>query len=375
MEIRKTSIYDNFICTADKCPENCCRGWRIHIDDETVQKYLEMKGKDGIIIRMCMQTDDTMPYFSRRSIVCPLMTLKGLCSIQKKYGADLMPEICRRFPRDIRNYGPFTEMHLDPACTRVSEMILESSKDITLVSSEGEIDLPLYGNNDDMAFLTELLASRSSLTELFRDSEEDTVFSLDEIFGKALRIAFKDHERVLGITEGNRTDEIRISNFPLPVELLNEMIDNSFYKDSMLYYSPFFYRLFRLYFRYFDDLTPAKARHRFDEALNGLIETYPELKSHIFAYIRYSLEREYLTTYEDYSFIKRILDNIICSNLILLLETVYWMKHKTMSLQVEARIISMCERRARHNESILRRLSEMYKNDTPDFFLTDPGRS
>ena len=75
-----------------------------------------------------MQTDDTMPYFSRKSIVCPLMELNGLCSIQKRLGADLMPEICRRFPRDIRNYGPFAEMHLDPACTRVSEMILENHR-------------------------------------------------------------------------------------------------------------------------------------------------------------------------------------------------------------------------------------------------------
>ena len=97
MEIRKTSIYDRFICSAGKCPENCCRGWRVHIDDDTVQKYLEMKGPEGFIIRTFMQTDDTMPYFSRNSIVCPLMSLKGLCSIQKKLGEDLMPEICSSF--------------------------------------------------------------------------------------------------------------------------------------------------------------------------------------------------------------------------------------------------------------------------------------
>ncbi len=375
MEIRKSSIYDNFICTADKCPENCCRGWRIHIDDDTVQKYFEMKGFDGFLIRLCMQTDDTMPYFSRRSIVCPLMTPKGLCSIQKKYGEDLMPEICRRFPRDIRNYGEFAEMHLDPACTHVSEMLLEHSKDITLVSSDGEINLPLYGNNDDTAFLRQLDSSRRSLMQLFSDDPAADIFSLNEIFTRALNIAFDDHEKVLGISESGRQKDTKIKSFPLPVTLLNEMINNSFYKDSMRYYSPFFYRLFKLYFRYFDNLTPSRAKSRFDSALKELLSSYPQLKSHIFAYIRYSLEREYLTTYEDYSFIKRILDNIICSNLVILLETVYWIRYKKMDIGIEARIISMCERRARHNESILRRLSDMYKSDFPGFFLTDPGRS
>ncbi len=375
MEIRKTSIYDNFICTAQNCPENCCRGWRVHIDDDTVQKYMEMKGANGFIIRACMQTDDTMPYFSRNSIVCPLMTFKGLCSIQKKLGPDMMPEICRRFPRDIRNYGSFVEMHLDPACTRVSEMLLESKDNITLVRSDREINFPVYGNNDDITFLNELDRSRSGLMKLFEHSKDKTIYSLDKIFTEAMNIAFDDHENVLKISESRRKRETGIRNFPLPAVLLNEMAADSFYKDKMLLYSPYFYRLFRSYFRYFGNLTPAKAQKKYENALDRMISEYPDTARHIFTYIRYSLEREYLTTYEDYSFIKRILDNIICANIVLMLMTVCHMKYGRLSVSDEARIISMTERRARHNEDILKKLSDMYRHDTPDFFSTDMRRS
>lgn len=374
MEIRKTSIYDNFTCTAGKCPENCCRGWRVHIDTDTVQKYLEMKGPDGFIIRACMHTDDTMPYFSGKSIVCPLMTMKGLCSIQKKHGEDLMPEICRKFPRDIRNYGPFAEMHLDPACTRVSEMLISSQNDITLVSSNDILDLPLYGNNDDRDFLMDLDRSRASLLSLFEYDNSKTVYSLDGIFTEAMNIAFDDHERVLGIKESHRERESDIKNFPLPAGLLNEMTADSFYKDKILLYSPFFYRLFRAYFRYFGNLNPASADRRYRNALDRMLAEYPETTGHIFRYIRYSLEREYLTTYEDYSFIKRILDNIICANMVLMMMTVCHMKYRRLTVTDEARIISMTERRARHNDSILKTLSDMYRNGTPGFFSTDMRR-
>lgn len=371
MEIRKTSIYDSFICTADKCPENCCRGWRIHIDDDTVQKYMEMKGPRGIIIRTFMQTDDTMPYFSRRSIVCPLMTPKGLCSIQKREGEDLMPQICRKFPRDTRNYGPFAEFHLDPACTRAAEMLLESSDNITLVGSDNDISLPLYGNNDDRDFLAELVRSRAALMKLFEYGEGKDLHTLDGMFTEAMNIAFDDHEKVLRISESSRKRELNTKNLPLPAALINEMISASFYKDEMRLYSPFFYKLFRSYFRYFGGLTPLKAQHRFEDALKKLISARPGIIPHIYAYIRYSLEREYLTTYEDYSFIKRILDNIICANMVLVLMTVCHMRNGDLTISDEARIISMTERRARHNESILKKLSDMYRKDNPGFFSAD----
>ena len=78
-----------------------------------------------------------------------------------------------------------------------------------------------------------------------------------------------------------------------------------------------------------------------------------------------------LRSFRTYIHIKRILDNIICTNLVLVLMTVCHMRYGRLTLSDEARIISMTERRARHNESILKKLSDMYRKDTPDFFSTD----
>ena len=35
--------YNKFTCIADKCPDNCCRGWEIDIDEDTLDYYKDLK--------------------------------------------------------------------------------------------------------------------------------------------------------------------------------------------------------------------------------------------------------------------------------------------------------------------------------------------
>ena len=43
MVFRVPSYYKNFRCIADKCPDNCCRGWEIDIDEDTLDYYKDLK--------------------------------------------------------------------------------------------------------------------------------------------------------------------------------------------------------------------------------------------------------------------------------------------------------------------------------------------
>ena len=278
-----------------------------------------------------------------------------------------MPEICRRFPRDIRNYGEFAEFHLDLSCTEAAAILLDNSGKVGLTEYEGETDLPRYGNNDDEEFLSRLCASRKKMLSLF-DESTGNIFLLNGIFKKALDIAFSDHEQVLSVVDRGRKREIPGDVFPLSMEVLNEMIQNSLYKEEMRYYSSFYYRLLGSYFKYFDDLSPLRADRVYRAMLGKLLEGVPEIAGRTYEYVRYSIEREYLTTYEDYSFIKRILDTLICSNIILLLEAVYFEHYGKLTTQTQARIISLTERRARHNDYILRKLSDVFRLESPGYF-------
>ena len=47
MEIRVPNYYRKFQCTADRCPDTCCAGWQIVIDEETLEKYHKYEGPFG----------------------------------------------------------------------------------------------------------------------------------------------------------------------------------------------------------------------------------------------------------------------------------------------------------------------------------------
>ena len=39
MRYLKPHFYDKFVCTAGDCPDTCCAGWQIMIDDASLEKY------------------------------------------------------------------------------------------------------------------------------------------------------------------------------------------------------------------------------------------------------------------------------------------------------------------------------------------------
>ena len=45
MELIKPKFFDSFKCIADRCPDTCCAGWDVEIDDRSAEKYKEENGK------------------------------------------------------------------------------------------------------------------------------------------------------------------------------------------------------------------------------------------------------------------------------------------------------------------------------------------
>ena len=44
MQITRPDYYKKFSCIADACPDTCCAGWQIVIDDKSLKKYRHFKG-------------------------------------------------------------------------------------------------------------------------------------------------------------------------------------------------------------------------------------------------------------------------------------------------------------------------------------------
>ena len=44
MQITKPTFYNEFSCIAGSCPDTCCAGWQIMIDQNSLKKYRHCKG-------------------------------------------------------------------------------------------------------------------------------------------------------------------------------------------------------------------------------------------------------------------------------------------------------------------------------------------
>ena len=49
MQITFPAFYKEFSCIADACPDTCCAGWQIMIDDKSLRKYRRFKGSSATV--------------------------------------------------------------------------------------------------------------------------------------------------------------------------------------------------------------------------------------------------------------------------------------------------------------------------------------
>ena len=71
--------YKSFVCLGGECPDTCCGGWRIPIDDESFRRYRKVTGSFGERLRRGM--DPLTRSFRLKGRYCSFLNEKGLCDI------------------------------------------------------------------------------------------------------------------------------------------------------------------------------------------------------------------------------------------------------------------------------------------------------
>lgn len=139
------NYYHKFKCIADRCTHNCCIGWEIDIDDDTLMLYENLLTPLGEKIRANITGD--VPHFALKDgDRCPFLLENGLCEIIAEYGEDAICDICYLHPRFRNFYADFTETGLGLACEEAARIILtetdkfsiEIPKNAELTSEEQE---------------------------------------------------------------------------------------------------------------------------------------------------------------------------------------------------------------------------------------------
>ena len=79
MQYTFPNYYKEFSCIAGACPDTCCAGWQIVIDDQTLKKYQHFKGP--FRNRLHNDIDWKQHVFRQYNRRCAFLNEENLCDI------------------------------------------------------------------------------------------------------------------------------------------------------------------------------------------------------------------------------------------------------------------------------------------------------
>lgn len=134
MKYRMPDYYNQFKCIADKCPDTCCAGWDIVIDDKSMKKYKSFEGdlKDYVMGNI----NESEQVFKRCGARCSFLNDNNLCDLYTRAGEESLCKTCFRYPRHFEEYGELVEAALSISCPVAAKMIIDrKAKDRFLIKA------------------------------------------------------------------------------------------------------------------------------------------------------------------------------------------------------------------------------------------------
>jgi len=139
MSIWTPDYYKEFNCDPIRCKHNCCIGWEIGIDEETVGKYEKISGSLSDKLHKCILTsEEGSTFILDAKKRCPFLNENNLCEIILEYGEEMLCDICRDHPRFKNFYEGREEIGVGIACEVAGELILSKKTKTKLVCLDKE---------------------------------------------------------------------------------------------------------------------------------------------------------------------------------------------------------------------------------------------
>ena len=192
MRYIKPVFYNEFNCTADKCPDTCCAGWQIMIDEDSLEYYGEVKGEFGRRLRDSIDWQEGSFYQKDRR--CAFLNSENLCDLYTALGPDALCDTCRKYPRHVEEYEEVREWSLSLSCPVAARIILSQQGfwDFVVEEDDEPDELADEFEDFDLLLFSQLEDARVEIFRWLKDSfaGEDTPGQpLDQIMEKALKLA------------------------------------------------------------------------------------------------------------------------------------------------------------------------------------------
>ncbi len=171
MKLTKPLFYDKFVCTADKCSDNCCIGWEIDIDKAAMERFSAAEGEFGDRLRSAIRAEGDCPVFAfGAGERCALLRDDGLCELILNMGEGSLCDICALHPRFFEWYNDEKDAGLGLCCEEVCRLMFADSEPLRF--TECEIDEE-WEETCDPDLYQYLKVARTQLIAILQDRQYD----------------------------------------------------------------------------------------------------------------------------------------------------------------------------------------------------------
>ena len=167
MQKIRPHYYDRFACIAGKCPDTCCAGWQIMIDEDSLKEYAQVPGVFGKRLRNSI--DWMEECFEQIDGRCSFLNDQDLCDIYRELGEERLCYTCQNYPRHVEEFEGRREYSLSLSCPVAAELILFGEEKVRFLLEETEEEEEF--EDFDFLLFTKLEDAREWMVKMLQASD------------------------------------------------------------------------------------------------------------------------------------------------------------------------------------------------------------
>ena len=220
MLLRVPEYYHQFQCIASACPDNCCIGWEIDIDQESAARYRETEVPFGDRLRAAIRREGETACFRLNGERCAMLNGDNLCEIILNLGEDALCQICRDHPRFTDTFGSLRETGVGLCCPEAARLLLSRQESLTF----SVVETPETGEESecDPEVLSELLKARETLFRIVQDRTIPLTLRMDQALTYAAQLQGETFSEIPEPSEATETVRMWLSALA-ELERINEL--------------------------------------------------------------------------------------------------------------------------------------------------------
>ena len=169
MIIEYPSYYEKFRCIGGRCPDTCCAGWEVDVDEESSAYYRSVEGAFGDTLRAHIQEEDGDCFFPlTKEGRCPFLRKDLLCEMYIQLGEESLCQTCTEYPRYFMDIGNYEQIDMSLSCMELGRIFFTECDHIEYIRSENEIPGEEI-SEEEQETLIEVLALRNRCIALLQD--------------------------------------------------------------------------------------------------------------------------------------------------------------------------------------------------------------